>query len=209
MSYDKGEANGIWSSLSADSLTGKNVEDNWRVRWMTGYYYKLINQNNERLTVGVSNMLWHYDKDLSGYSLGQGGYYSPQEYASFALPVNWRKRTENWSWELGGSVSWSHSKTKDVMRYPLQGLIPDNEPGRYTDKGVMETGSSSSGTGYTARAIVERRVTSNWFVGLGVDIQEAKDYTPSHALLYVRYSAAGWQGDMDLPPEPLVPYADW
>ncbi|MCE1427252.1 cellulose biosynthesis protein BcsC [Enterobacter hormaechei] len=209
VSYDKGEASGIWSSLSADSLTGKNVEDNWRVRWMTGYYYKLINQNNERLTVGVSNMLWHYDKDLSGYSLGQGGYYSPQEYVSFALPVNWRKRTENWSWELGGSVSWSHSKTKDVMRYPLQGLIPDNEPGRYTDKGVMETGSSSSGTGYTARAIVERRVTSNWFVGLGVDIQEAKDYTPSHALLYVRYSAAGWQGDMDLPPEPLVPYADW
>lgn len=209
VSYDKGEANGIWSSLSADSLSGKNVEDNWRVRWMTGYYYKLINQNNERLTVGVSNMLWHYDKDLSGYSLGQGGYYSPQEYVSFALPVNWRKRTENWSWELGGSVSWSHSKTKDVMRYPLQGLIPDNGPGRYTDKGVMETGSSSSGTGYTARAIVERRVTSNWFVGLGVDIQEAKDYTPSHALLYVRYSAAGWQGDMDLPPEPLVPYADW
>ncbi|WP_430537142.1 hypothetical protein, partial [Salmonella enterica] len=24
-----------------------------------------------------------------------------------------------------------------------------------------------------------------------------------------RYSAAGWQGDMDLPPQPLVPYADW
>ena len=52
-------------------------------------------------------------------------------------------------------------------------------------------------------------MTSNWFVGVGVDIQEAKDYTPSHALLYVRYSAAGWQGDMDLPPQPLTPYADW
>ena len=209
LSYDKGEANGIWSSLNMDSLTGKNVEDNWRIRWMTGYYYKLINDNNERLTVGVSNMVWHYDKDLSGYTLGQGGYYSPQEYVSFALPVTWRKRTENWSWELGGSVSWSHSKTNDELRYPKQGLIPVDEPGRYTDRGAMETGSSSSGTGYTARAIVERRVTSNWFVGLGVDIQEAKDYTPSHALLYVRYSAAGWQGDMDLPPQPLTPYADW
>ena len=44
ISYDKGEANGIWSSLNAESLTGKNVEDNWRVRWMTGYYYKLINK---------------------------------------------------------------------------------------------------------------------------------------------------------------------
>ncbi|MDN6634152.1 MAG: BCSC C-terminal domain-containing protein, partial [Enterobacterales bacterium] len=70
-------------------------------------------------------------------------------------------------------------------------------------------GSSSSGVGYTLRAIVERRVTSNWFIGAGVDIQEAKDYTPSHGLIYVRYSAAGWQGDMDLPPQPLTPYADF
>ncbi|WP_404853935.1 hypothetical protein, partial [Escherichia coli] len=27
-------------------------------------------------------------------------------------------------------------------------------------------------------------------------------------LLYVRYSAAGWQGDMDLPLQPLKPYAN-
>lgn len=208
ISYDRGEANGVWSSLNMDSLTGENVEDNWRIRWMTGYYYKIINKNNERLTVGLTNMLWHYDKDLSAYTLGQGGYYSPQEYVSFALPVTWRKRTENWSWELGGSVSWSHSKMDDVMRYPIQSLIPDDDV-MYSDKHVMETGSSSSGTGYTARAIIERRITSNWFIGAGIDIQQAKDYTPSHALLYVRYSAAGWQGDMDLPPQPLVPYADW
>ncbi|MFA1645217.1 MAG: cellulose synthase subunit BcsC-related outer membrane protein, partial [Enterobacteriaceae bacterium] len=162
----------------------------------------------ERLTVGLSNMLWHYDKDLSEYTLGQGGYYSPQQYVSFALPINWRKRTENWSWELGGSVSWSHSKSNDGKRYPIQSLIPV-EPGRYGDRSEPEEGSSSSGTGYTARAIIERRVTSNWFVGLGVDIQEAKDYTPSHALMYVRYSAAGWQGDMDIPPQPLMPYAEW
>lgn len=101
MSYDKGEANGVWSSLGVDQLTGKNVADNWRVRWMTGYYYKVINEDNRRVTVGLNNMLWHYDKDLSGYTLGQGGYYSPQEYISFAVPVTWRQRTENWSWELG------------------------------------------------------------------------------------------------------------
>lgn len=57
------------------------------MRWMTGYYYKVINENNRRVTVGLNNMIWHYDKDLSGYTLGQGGYYSPQEYLSFAVPV--------------------------------------------------------------------------------------------------------------------------
>ncbi|MDI5434914.1 cellulose synthase subunit BcsC-related outer membrane protein, partial [Salmonella enterica subsp. enterica serovar Kentucky] len=30
LSYDKGEANGVWASLSGDQLSGKNVEDKWR-----------------------------------------------------------------------------------------------------------------------------------------------------------------------------------
>ncbi|EFL2593640.1 cellulose biosynthesis protein BcsC [Escherichia coli] len=207
LSYDKGEANGVWASLSGDQLTGKNVEDNWRVRWMTGYYYKVINQNNRPVTIGLNNMIWHYDKDLSGYSLGQGGYYSPQEYLSFAIPVMWRERTENWSWELGASGSWSHSRTKTMPRYPLMNLIPTD----WQEEAARQSndGGSSQGFGYTARALLERRVTSNWFVGTAIDIQQAKDYAPSHFLLYVRYSAAGWQGDMDLPPQPLIPYADW
>ena len=172
---------------------------------MAGYYYKLINEDNRRVTVGLNTMLWHYQKDLSGYSLGQGGYYSPQQYMSLAIPVNYRQRTDNWSWELRGSVSLSHSKTNSQRRYPLQGLIPDSLP----DKFAVEDGSSSSGVGYTLRAIVERRLSSHWTLGAGIDIQQAKDYTPSHALIYLRYSLAGWQGDLDLPPQPLTPYADF
>lgn len=205
LSYDQGKANGVWSSLSADQLVGKNVDDNWRVRWMTGYYYKLINEDNRRVSIGLTNMLWHYEKDLSAYTLGQGGYYSPQQYVSFAVPIIWRQRTENWSWEVGGSVSWSHSRSHNSPRYPLSNLIPDN----YADKYDSIDGGSSQGVGYTARAVVERRVTSHWSVGLGVDIQEAKDYTPSHAMMFARYSLGGWQGDMNMPPQPQTPYADW
>lgn len=80
ISYDNGKAHGVWSTLGADSLVGQHVAGNERLRWMTGYYYKIINENNQRLTVGLSDMLWHYSNDLSGYSLGQGGCYSPQRY---------------------------------------------------------------------------------------------------------------------------------
>ncbi len=213
-SYDKGEANGVWASLSGDTLTGENVADNWRVRFMTGYYYKLINENNRRLTVGLTNMLWHYDKDLSDYFLGQGGYYSPQQYVSFAIPVIWRQRTENWSWELGASGSWSYSKSDAGKRYPISSLVPDTfntaaDEYDYPDRNDPSGGSSSNGFGYTARALIERRIDSHWSIGAGIDIQQAKDYTPSHALIFVRYSLAGWQGDMNMPPQPLVPYADF
>ncbi len=205
ISYDQGKANGLWGDISAHQLTGKNVADNSRERLMGGYYYKIINEDDRRATIGLNSMVWHYQKDLSGYTLGQGGYYSPQQYFSLAVPVNYRQRTDNWSWQVGGSVSWSASTTRDQKQYPLQNLIPDTLP----DKDRVIQGSSSSGFGYTAQALVERRLTSHWTLGASIDIQQAKDYTPSHFLLYARYSMAGWQGDLDMPPQPLVPYGDF
>ncbi|WP_455863555.1 cellulose synthase complex outer membrane protein BcsC [Pantoea agglomerans] len=202
LSYDQGNANGVWADLSAHQITGENVADNSRERLMAGYYYKLINENNRRATIGLNGTLWHYAKDLSDYSLGQGGYYSPQRYSSLSVPVSWRQRTENWSYDLGGSVSWSHSETDGQSRYPL-------DFGALTTDNPQSSDSSSNGFGYTLRAVVERRLTAHWTMGVGVDIQQAKDYTPSHGLIYARYSMAGWQGDLDLPPEPLTPYADF
>ncbi|MGK3144020.1 cellulose synthase complex outer membrane protein BcsC [Pantoea sp. C2G6] len=202
LSYDQGGAHGVWADLSAHQLSGQNLADNSRERLMGGYYYKLINSDNRRATVGLNSMLWHYQKDLSDYTFGQGGYYSPQQYLSFSVPVTWRQRTENWSFDLGGSLSWSHSKTAAQRRYPVN-------PGFSLASNPTSDSSTGGGIGYTAQAVVERRVTPHWFIGAGVDIQQAKDYTPSHGLLYVRYSAQGWQGDLDMPPQPLIPYADF
>lgn len=202
LSLDRGGAHGVWADISAHQITGKNVADNSRERLMAGYYYKLINTDNRRATVGLNTMLWHYQKDLSDYTFGQGGYYSPQQYLSFSVPVTWRQRSENWSFDLGGSVSWSHSKTDAQQRYPVN-------PGFTLASNPTSASSSGGGVGYTLQAVVERRITPHWFIGAGMDIQQAKDYTPSHGLLYVRYSAAGWDGDLDMPPQPLIPYADF
>ncbi|GAA3549882.1 cellulose synthase complex outer membrane protein BcsC [Zobellella aerophila] len=204
-SYDQGGAHGLWGDIGAGLLTGENVADNKRTRLMGGYYYKLVNQPQRRVSVGLNSMWWQYQKDLSGYSLGQGGYYSPQQYLSLAVPLNYRERTDDWSWELGGSVSWSRAVTEDQPRYPRPGLLPEGLP----DADTMERGDSSSGFGYTLRALVERRLNAHWTLGAGIDIQQARDYTPSHGLLYLRYSLGGWQGDLDLPPQPLTPYAEF
>ncbi|WP_368876894.1 cellulose synthase subunit BcsC-related outer membrane protein, partial [Proteus mirabilis] len=215
-SYDLGGKDGYWGEISFDRLTGKNVKNNSSVKAMGGYYYKLINENDRRISVGLNSMLWYYNKDLSGYTLGQGGYYSPQQYLSFSLPVNYRQRTENWSWEVSGSLSWSYSKTDDSRRYPLQNLVssdkfnsdPIKEIFKH-ERNIIDKGDSGHGFGYTARALIEHRITPHWFIGAAIDIQQAKNYTPSHALMYLRYSFDGWNGDLDLPPNPLIPYADF
>ncbi|MGL6614891.1 cellulose synthase complex outer membrane protein BcsC [Aeromonas caviae] len=205
LSRDLGGAVGFWGSAQQHLLTGKNVPDNWRTRLMGGGYYKLVNETHRRASVGLSTMLWHYQQDLGGYTLGQGGYYSPQGYFSLSVPVSYRQRTPDWSWELGGSGSWSYARTDDSRRYPLEGLLPAGLP----DRNAPVKGGSSSGFGYTLNGVVEHRLTEHWRIGGRVDIQQADDYAPSHVTLFLRYTFKPWQGDLDMPPRPLTPYADF
>ncbi len=205
LSRDLGGAVGFWGSAQQHLLTGKNVPDNWRTRLMGGGYYKLVNETHRRASVGLSTMLWHYQQDLGGYTLGQGGYYSPQGYFSLSVPVSYRQRTPDWSWELGGAGSWSYARTDDSRRYPLEGLLPAGLP----DRNAPVKGGSSSGFGYTLNGVVEHRLTEHWRIGGRVDIQQADDYAPSHVTLFLRYTFKPWQGDLDMPPRPLTPYADF
>ncbi len=61
----------VWASLSGDQLKVVNVEDSWRVL-DDGYYYKVINENNRRVTVGLNQHDLALRQDLSGYSLDSG-----------------------------------------------------------------------------------------------------------------------------------------
>ncbi|KTD67127.1 Cellulose synthase operon protein C precursor [Legionella steelei] len=205
LSYDRGEANGFWANIIGSELTGKNVESNQRILLMDGYYYKLINEDNRRFIVGLTNMVWHYDKNLYGFNLGQGGYYSPDFYLSFTVPIDYRRRTANWSYELGGTITWSYATTKNIQNFPLPNLIPNFD----NTQNSLQTGGNSTGYGYSILALLERRLGSHFIVGGLVDIQQSTDYTPSHVSLFLRYSFEGWQGDMDMPIIPLVPYSNF
>jgi len=186
LSWDQGQENGVWADISHHRLTGKNVADNHRTRLMGGYYRRLINKNNEMLSAGVNLMYWRYNKDLGDYSLGQGGYYSPQRYVSVSLPISYARRTADWSFLLEGSVSRSFARS------------------------VSESDTSRrSGTGYRIAGFVERRLNDHWVLGAGIDFRRSKDYSPSRFMLYLRYAFKAWQGDLPFAPSPMIPYADF
>jgi hypothetical protein len=69
-------------------------------------------------------------------------------------------------------------RVADVKQRMAWGIILrllniDRGANRQRASELTEQGSSSQGFGYTARALVERRVTSNWFVGAAVDAYSA------------------------------------
>lgn len=213
LSRDRGLDDGIWASLGYHWLQGKNVEDNKRWRVMGGYYYRLINRVDEELRIGATAMTWHYDRNLSGYTLGQGGYYSPQRYLSFGVPVSYAWRNPDWSVYLEGSVGYSWARSDDERAFPLSSVNDDivNQYGPLLSSNINEVraGDDNKGVGYLAQALVERRLDDHWVLGGGFTLQRSEDYSPNRALLYLRYSFDPWQGNLPLPVNPLKPYAEF
>ncbi|HFF2828891.1 TPA: cellulose synthase complex outer membrane protein BcsC [Stenotrophomonas maltophilia] len=217
LGYDQGGRDGVWSNWSWHRLTGHNVADNTRARAMVGWYHKLIQRPDMRLDVGTTAMYWRYQKDLGGYSLGQGGYYSPQRYASLSLPVSFAWRNDVWSVRLDGSVSVSSARTSSISRFPDQALIerviaqlePQYGPLQLDEAGLYTGDSSSTGTGYRLYGAVERRLGDHFVLGAAGTLQRSRDFSPNSFQLYLRYTFEPWQGNLPLPVSPLVPYGEF
>lgn len=182
-SWDIGGPYGFWSSVQYHQLTGLNVANNTRLGLLGGAYYKLIADENHRLSIGTNLMYLSYGKNLSEYTLGSGGYFSPQRYFSVSLPINYYGRYGNtWSYLLSGSVSHSWS---------------------YEDAPYLSQGSSSTGggLGYSLQAAVEKRIAKHWYVGLLADIQRSEFYTPDHFMFYFKYTFDDRWQSIGFPPE--------
>jgi len=215
LSHDEGGKDGVWASLSSHWLVGQNVENNQRRSAMGGYYYRLVERADERVRTGLTLMYMGYDKDLSESTLGQGGYYSPQQYYSVSIPVNFAWRNANWSAFLESSAGWSFAKTSASDLYPkdssasdLENLLAQSGHTLVTDPTLTKSGSSSNGINFRVQGLLERRLSDNLVLGGGVTWQHSEGYAPSRALLYLRYTFDPWQGNLPLPVEPISPYAD-
>ena len=211
LSWDQGGDNGVWASLGHHWLYGENVADNQRTRAMAGYYHRVVEKADERVRVGLTLMHWRHDKDLGGYSLGQGGYYSPERYTSIGVPVSYAWRNYDWSVLLEGSVSWSQAHSGRSRLYP-DAHVNRKVLAQYdvdSNLDAMNDASDSSGLGYRLRGLFERRLSDHWVLGAGFDWQHSDDYAPSHGMLYLRYLFEPWRGNLALPVTPLEPYSEW
>ncbi len=211
LSWDQGGSYGLWGSFGIHALRGKRVADNLRLRALGGVYWRWLNQKNTQLRGGINLMSMHFDKNLEEFTLGHGGYYSPQSYVSLSLPISFFGRRDRWSWELRSSISYS------VSRFDRSPYFPD-DPGLQDEAERLETitgitpyydSDTSSGAGYAFNAAVEYRVNPYLHVGAKAKIERADSYAPDHFLLYFRYSARPRLNPMPLYPHPTMPYSDF
>lgn len=172
------------------SLTGRNVADNRRWEAATGFAYALLRSPTNELTAGLDLTAIGYEKNLRGFTLGQGGYFSPQSYFNASVPVEYRERIGNFAYRLGASVGIANFRERASRIFPnnpeLQALL---EQTALSDSTIATRYANQRSTTVTAgvRADVEYALTPTLRVGATARYDRAADFTETRALVYARY----------------------
>ena len=198
--YDDGTY-GIYSYLAAHSLTGKNVASNSRVETGGGAYLHLLDSPGSKLTLGMNIGLMGYQKNLSYYTFGQGGYFSPQSFVSVAFPVDWTGRASRFSWRVNASLGVQSFTQKSSPYFPT-------DPSRNADAqrvadGALALGlssavyngmypsSSKTGLAYNFGAVLEYQLAPKMFLGGALGFNNAQNYRQFTGSMYLRYVFGG------------------
>jgi tetratricopeptide (TPR) repeat protein len=199
------------ASLNLAALTGKNVASNTRVQLRIAVDRDIWRSKTSVVNLGVALSAWRYGKDLSEYSFGHGGYYSPRRYASLALPVEWSGRIGALTWLARGAISVSRSSSGDTDYFPQSPLLQSLARARLAASGSAPVypGSSGSGLGRSLRGVLEYQLTSNLALGAQLEVDRSAFYAPTNFMVYGRYRLDPLLAPVENRPRPVQTYSSF
>lgn len=213
--WDDGEL-GIYGYGALHGLTGTRVRSNARAEVGGGMYWHIHRTSNADLTAGLSFTGLSYQRNLRYFTVGHGGYFSPQQFVSFGIPVEWAQRNGRMSYQLKGSVGVQYFKEDTAPYFP-------NSPSRQasavqaasdalafgeTGATAIYPGQSRTGLGYNLGASMEYQMHPQVFVGGHLSLNNARNYREFAGGLYVRYAFQPYNGLQTFPVNPLrSPYS--
>ncbi|WP_338665828.1 cellulose synthase subunit BcsC-related outer membrane protein [Pararoseomonas sp. SCSIO 73927] len=162
------------------TFQGENVESNTRIEAGAGVSLPLYRSTAGELTGGVDLVYFSYDKNLRYFTLGHGGYFSPQEYMAFNVPVDWRGRVGNVAYRLGATAGYARYREDRAPFFP-------GDAGLQAQAEALAT--SSAGTTTPATAFYAGQTQSGFVGGLRAEVDWS--ITPDLSLIgAVRYDKA-------------------
>ena len=188
----------------ANLITGKNIPDNTELN-LQGILGKTVYQGRgHEVEVAASLFLWSFDKNLRFYTFGQGGYYSPQAFASLTFPVTWSGRLNDWSWQLQARLGASESREDDSPLYPLGPELA--AAASVQGNPVLQRGETAGGISTGLRLAIEKQVVENMVMGGYLEIDRSEGYNPDRLQVYLKYSFDDLF-EFSSPPQGVLPYS--
>ena len=157
---------GQYLSIGAAFLKGQNVADNWSVEGTGGAYWRMFEIREGGLSIGLSATGIHYDKNLNFFSLGHGGYFSPQQYLLGSVPVSWRDHRGAVAYDISVSGGLQSIREDASPYYPTRPLAGQSYyPSQVT-----------TGPNYNFAARLEYHASPHWYVEGFAAANNARNY---------------------------------
>lgn len=216
MTWDDGEL-GLYGYGSLHGITGTRVRSNARAELGGGMYWHVHRTSNADLTAGLSFSGLSYQRNLRYFTVGHGGYFSPQQFVSFGLPVEWVQRNGRLSYQLKGSVGVQYFKEDAAPYFPnspsrqAAAVLAASDALAFGETGAtaIYPGQSRTGLGYNLGAAMEYQMHPQVFLGGHLALNNARNYREFAGGLYVRYAFQPYNGLQVFPVNPLrSPYAN-
>lgn len=189
LSYDDGDV-GFFVGGGAWSYLGDNVASNNSVDGSAGFYVRPIRADDRELKTGININYMSYSKNLGYFSYGQGGYFSPQNYVSVSLPVDYSQTFSNLKLSVGAAVGYQSYSEDQSNYYPND---PDLQSQLEAYAAAGETpytnyaSKSQTGMGYNLHATADYKINKDMSVGGRLGYDTFGDYKESTARVWFRY----------------------
>ncbi len=189
--YD-GDRMGVYTSLGFFTLDGHNVDTNREVDFGAGVYSRVVREPDNKVTIGLSFTGFGYEKNLSNFSFGQGGYFSPKLYTSVTVPVEWTGYMGSFTYQVKASLGYAAFRTDGNVYYPGFQILQDNlvtfaaaNPTLNLATGYAS--KNSSGVSYALSGIAEYQLMPKLRGGVRLGIDNARDYREGIIMGYLRF----------------------
>jgi hypothetical protein len=141
----------------------------------------------------------HYDKNLRFFSLGQGGYFSPQEYGVASIPISYFARHRRFEYRIRVSGGVQYISEDASSFYPTAaGAVLANQ-GFYTSQ--VHTGPN-----YNVDLRLGYRVSPHAYFETFATANNARNYTYQSAGFSLKFLIRRLPTDTDLHPNSIP---DW
>jgi hypothetical protein len=171
-------------------LTGRHVADNTEYGVSGGASYPAWRGETDEIRVGLDLTYESYAKNLGNFTLGQGGYFSPQRYLSALVPVTYRGKVgDDFTYETTAALGVQSFAQKSSNYFPADPGLQAQLNAMLPVGGLVSSypGTHVSGLAGNIRGKFDYRVSTNLRVGGQVAYQHSGDYDEAVASVFARY----------------------
>jgi hypothetical protein len=176
-----GATSGAYVSLGYQTLDGRNVARNTAANGNLGTWWKVGTLYGGNVTLGMNFSGMGYDRNLRYFTFGQGGYFSPQQYFLFNVPVRWAGNYGPVHYAVSGSYGLQHFTEDTSNYYPNDAALQAMSKQLYP--ALVVTGAN-----FNLDARVAYQMAPHWMLGAFVTASNARDYTAASGGIFAKYT---------------------